>query len=327
MKIVAQMDEISSIKIKTDTTFLLLLAAQKRGHEIFYYHPSQLCFESCNSRLTAPLKKLKLYDREDDFFEIIAENTTDLKEIDVLLIRQDPPFDMSYLTATYLLERIKNQVLVLNNPSEIRNCPEKIFVTDFPDLTPPTIVTADCGAVLDFLKIHQKIVIKPLYAFGGESVLLLEQEDCNLTANIEMMLALYRNLPFIAQKFIPAVIDGDKRIFLVDGKPIASILRKARAHEIRANMAAGGTPQKTELNERDLEICTKISPFLQQKNLFLAGIDVIGEYLTEINTTSPTGIAAMNRLYGQNFEDEIILSIEQKFHEFSASNSLLPKSF
>ena len=311
------MDEISSIKIKTDTTFLLLLAAQKRGHEIYYYLPNELRFEVAKSKLFAPVRRLKLFDLETNFFEIIEKKIIDLSEADVLLIRQDPPFNMNYITSTYLLERLADKVLLINNPSEIRNCPEKIFVSDFPDLTPPTIISSDMETILEFLELNQKIAIKPLYAFGGESVLLLEHENANTQTNIEMMLALYKNLPIIAQKFLPEIKEGDKRIFLVDGEPIGVINRIASGNKIRSNMAAGGIAHKCELNKRDREICERIAPALKAKGLFLAGIDVIGEFLTEINTTSPTGIAAMNRLYEKRFEDEIMLSIEKKFHEFS----------
>lgn len=314
MKVVAQMDEISSINPKTDTTFLILLEAQNLGHEIFYYTPKHLNYQSSKQEISASVKKIKLQ-KSQNFYKIVEEKKSDLREFDVILVRQDPPFDMSYITTTYLLEKIKNHVLVLNDPSEIRNCPEKIFVTNFQDLTPPTLITSELNSVLEFQKVHTKIIIKPLYAFGGESVLMIENNDNNLATNFEMMIKIYKS-PLIAQKFIPEIKNGDKRIFLLDGKPIGAISRIAKDGEIRSNLHIGGKAQKASLSKRDLEICKTISPFLQEKNLFLVGIDVIGDYLTEINVTSPTCIPEINQQDGVKLENLIVNEIEQKLLKF-----------
>ncbi len=309
MKLLVQMDEISSIKIKTDTTFLLLLAAQESNWEIYYYHPSHLFFDSTKKSSFAKVNKLFLQKDEAEFYKILDTEIADLRTFDVILIRQNPPFDMKYLTATYILEKIKDDVLILNDPTEIRNCPEKIWVSEFSDLTPPTLICSDIDLILEFLLLHDEIVIKPLYGFGGESVLLLKTGDKNIISNISMMLKLYNNLPFISQKFLPNVESEDKRIFLVDGVPISAISLIPKNGEIRANMAVGGSAFKYELNQKDVEICNRLKPFLQKKNLFLAGIDLIGDYLIEINITSPTGIAAMNSIYGQNYHHQIFKKI------------------
>ncbi len=311
MKLVAQMDEIMSINIETDSTFAILFEAQKRGHEIFYYLPSELAFDSSSQKLFAPLKKIRLQKIKGNHCEILEKNETDLSKVDAILVRQDPPFDMNYITSTYLLEKIKNQVLILNNPSEIRNCPEKIFVTEFADLTPPTLISSRLDKIAEFCNHHEKIILKPLYFCGGEGVILLTKNDPNLASIFEMMMKNY-NTPLVAQKFLPEIKSGDRRILLLDGKVIGAVARIAKSGETRANLHIGGSAQKMILSKREKEICEKIGPELKKRGLFFVGIDVIGDYITEINVTSPTCIPEINQLEGVKLEEVILQAIEEK---------------
>ena len=305
MKFVAQMDEISSINIKTDTTFAILLEAQKQGHEIFYYLPSDLNFDFKAQELSAIVKKIILKNDPKKHYEIIETKTQDLSKFDVILVRQDPPFNMAYITSTYLLEKIKDKVLILNNPSEIRNCPEKIFIADFPDLIAPTLVTTNLQVIEEFRTKHQDIILKPIYSCGGDGVVLLKKDDANLASILEMLIKLYQT-PVMVQKFLPEIKKGDKRIILVNGKAVGGISRIAKENEVRSNLHIGGTAAETNLSERDLEICEKIGPELKKRGLFLVGIDVIGDYLTEINVTSPTCVPEINQLSGGKIEEMIV---------------------
>jgi glutathione synthase len=314
MKIVAQMDDIFSINIKTDTTLLMLQEAQIRGHEVFYYTPQTMFFDVKKQKIHAQISKIKL-NNSSNFCEILEKKYQDLADFDVILVRQDPPFDMNYLTTTYFLEKIKDLVLIINDPSNIRNCPEKLFVTNFPNLTPPTIISADLESIKKFHKEHKKIILKPLYSFGADGVILIDESGQNLSSNFEMMQKLY-STPLIAQKFLTEIKAGDKRIFLLDGEPIGAVARVAQEGEIRSNLHIGGNPCKAELNARDLEICREISPHLKKLNLLLVGIDVIGDYLTEINVTSPTCIPEINELNNQKLQIKILEKIEEKFMDF-----------
>jgi len=314
MKIVAQMDDIFSINIKTDTTFLMLQEAQNRGHEIFYYTPQSMFLDVKKQKICAQISKIKL-NNSSNFCEILEKKYQNLTDFDVILVRQDPPFDMNYLTTTYFLEKIKDLVLIVNDPSNIRNCPEKLFVTNFPNLTPPTIISSHLEIIKEFHKEHKKIILKPLYSFGADGVILIDETSQNLNSNFEMMQKLYKT-PLIAQKFLEEIGNGDKRIFLLDGEPIGAVSRVAQQGEIRSNLHIGGSAQKAQLTNRDLEICREISPHLKKLNLLLVGIDVIGDYLTEINVTSPTCIPEINELNNQKLQTKILETIEKKLSEF-----------
>ena len=314
MKIVAQMDDIFSINIKTDTTLLMLQEAQSRGYEIFYYTPQSMFFDVKKQKIFAQISKIKL-NNSSNFCEILEKKYQNLTDFDVILVRQDPPFDMNYLTTTYFLEKIKDLVLIVNDPSNIRNCPEKLFVTNFPNLTPPTIISSNLEIIKEFHKEHKKIILKPLYSFGADGVILIDESSQNLASNFEMMQKLYKT-PLIAQKFLAEISDGDKRIFLLDGEPIGAVARVAQKGEIRSNLHIGGSAQKAQLTNRDLEICQEISPHLKKLNLLLVGIDVIGDYLTEINVTSPTCIPEINELNNQKLQTKILEAIEKKLSEF-----------
>ena len=314
MKIVAQMDDIFSINIKTDTTFLMLQEAQSRGYEIFYYTPQSMFFDVKKQKIFAQISKIKL-NNSSNFCEILEKKYQNLTDFDVILVRQDPPFDMNYLTTTYFLEKIKDLVLIVNDPSNIRNCPEKLFVTNFPNLTPPTIISSNLEIIKEFHKEHKKIILKPLYSFGADGVILIDESSQNLASNFEMMQKLYKT-PLIAQKFLAEISDGDKRIFLLDGEPIGAVARVAQKGEIRSNLHIGGSAQKAQLTNRDLEICREIAPHLKKLNLLLVGIDVIGDYLTEINVTSPTCIPEINELNNQKLQTKILDAIERKLSEF-----------
>lgn len=316
MKIVAQMDDIFSINKVTDTTFLILLEAQKRGHEIYYYTPSTISFDVHQQNVSALISKIIL-NNSSDFCQIIEKKHQNLIDFDVVLVRQDPPFDMNYLTTTYLLEKIKDQILIINNPHNIRNCPEKLFVTNFPKYTPPTVISNDINIIKEFQQKFKEIIIKPLYSFGAEGIILINKNGDNLSSVFEMMKKLYKT-PVIAQKFISEVKNGDKRIFLLDGEPIGAVSRFSSDNEIRCNLHIGGNAKKTELNSRDYEICNAIKPYLSDLGLILVGIDVIGDYLTEINVTSPTCIPEINLLNAVKLEEKILYKIEEKFEEFTS---------
>lgn len=310
MKLVAQMDEISTINIETDSTFAVLLEAQKRGHEIFYYTPNELSFEVANQKLLAPIKKIRLQKIKNNFYEILETREEDLTKVDVILVRQDPPFDMKYITSTYLLEKIKDRTVILNDPSEIRNCPEKVFVTDFPDLTVETLISSNLEKIKEFRQKHKRIILKPLYAHGGDGVMLLENDDPNIGSIFETLMRSY-GAPLVAQRFLPEVKDGDKRIILINGKAVGGIKRLAKSGEIRSNLHVGGDAAKLVLSKREKEICEKIGPELKKRGLFFVGIDVIGDYLTEINVTSPTCIPEINSFDGGNIEGIIVSEIEK----------------
>jgi glutathione synthase len=311
MKLVAQMDEISSINIKTDSTFAILLEAQNRGHEIFYYLPSDLNLDLKSQKLSAKVRKISLKKEEKNHYKILEIGEKNLTDFDVILVRQDPPFDMNYITSTYLLETIKDQVLILNNPSEIRNCPEKIFISEFPDLIAPTLISRDLKKLEEFRQTHQNIILKPLYSAGGDGIALIKKDDIDFASIFEMMLKAYQT-PVMAQKFLPEISKGDKRIILIDGVAVGGIARIAKSGDVRSNLHVGGTAQKIKLSKRDLEICEKIGPQLKKRGLFFVGIDVIGDYLTEINVTSPTCIPEINELDALKIEEMIVKEIEKK---------------
>jgi glutathione synthase len=295
LKVAIQMDPIEGINIETDTTFFLMMEAQTRGHALWVYTPERIAYE--DGRVTARGRPLNLRAVKGDHHRVGDWETRDLSEMDVVLMRQDPPFDMAYITATHFLEAIHPKTLVVNNPLEVRNAPEKLFVTGFPGVQPPTLITSDPQAIYDFRAKHGDMVLKPLYGGGGSGVVRLSETDPNLDALLELHAMIGRE-PVIAQKFIPAVSKGDKRVLLVDGEPVGAINRIPAEGQVRSNLARGGRAEAVELTARDLELCAIIGPELRRRGLLFVGIDVIGDYLTEINVTSPTGAQQLKRFGG-----------------------------
>lgn len=310
LKIACQMDPIDRIDIRGDSTFALLLEAQARGHDIFYYTPNNLTLHG--HQLRARGATLKVADTLGAHFELSNPRVVDLgDERDVVLLRQDPPFDMGYITTTHMLERIHPQTLVVNDPSEVRNAPEKLFVLDYLDLMPPTIVTRSLDDVIAFRAEMKDIIVKPLFGNGGASVFRIQPGDTNLGALVEMFQGVFRE-PFMVQQYRPEVRSGDKRIILVDGDVAGALNRVPADGETRSNMHVGGQPKATSLTDRDLEICARLGPELKRRGLLFTGIDVIGPYLTEINVTSPTGIRQIKAFGGADIAALIWDAIEAK---------------
>ncbi|MGO1162164.1 glutathione synthase [Brucella pseudogrignonensis] len=297
LKVAVQMDHISTINITGDTTFALSLEAQKRGHELYHYTPDRLSMR--DGVVTARLEKLEVRDIKGDHYSLGEPVRRNMLDMDVVLLRQDPPFDMNYITNTHLLERIHPKTLVVNDPAWVRNSPEKIFVTEFPDLMPETLITKDPQEVLEFRREFGDIILKPLYGNGGAGVFHLADGDRNLTSLLEMFGQLFKE-PFIAQRYLKDVRSGDKRIILIDGEPVGAINRVPSESDARSNMHVGGRAEKTLLTAREREICERIGPSLKERGFILVGIDVIGDYMTEINVTSPTGIREIERFDGTN---------------------------
>ncbi|MBY6068728.1 glutathione synthase [Leisingera aquaemixtae] len=309
MKIAFQMDPVMGVDINADSSFRLAEEAQARGHELFFYTPDHLAYQE--GHVTARGHDMTVQRVEGVPAVLGPEREVDLGTFDVVWLRQDPPFDMHYITSTHLLDRLKGQTLVVNDPFWVRNYPEKLLVLDFPDLTPPTAIARDLQTIKAFKEKHGDIILKPLYGNGGAGVFRLDHGDRNLTALHELFTGFSRE-PLIVQKFLPDVSNGDKRVILVDGEPVGAINRVPAAGETRSNMHAGGRPEKTGLTERDLEICAAIGPLLREKGQIFVGIDVIGDYLTEINVTSPTGIQELERFDGVNIAGKVWQAIEAK---------------
>ena len=309
LKIAIQMDPIEDINIDADTSFRLALEAQARGHELFYYTPDQLAFE--NGAVTARGWPLEVRHEAGNHFSLGEKQKVNLADWDVVWLRQDPPFDMGYITSTHLLDMINPDTLVVNDPFWVRNYPEKLLVLRFAGLTPPTTIARDIDTLKAFKEEHGDIILKPLYGNGGAGVFRLGPDDRNLTSLHELFAGI-NNEPLIAQKFLPDVSNGDKRIILVDGEPVGAINRVPAKGEVRSNMHVGGRPEKIGMTKRDLEICAEIGPLLKEKGQLFVGIDVIGNYLTEINLTSPTGIQELERFDGTNVAALIWDAIEAK---------------
>lgn len=297
LKVAVQMDHISTVSIAGDTSFALSLEAQKRGHELYHYTPDRLSMR--DGVVSAAVEKLEVRDIEGDHFTLGEPVRRDLSQMDVILLRQDPPFDMNYITTTHLLERIHPKTLVVNDPAWVRNSPEKIFVTEFPDLMPETLITKDPQEVMDFRRRFGDIILKPLYGNGGAGVFHLADGDRNLTSLLEMFGQLFKE-PFIAQRYLKDVRAGDKRIILIDGEPVGAINRVPSETDARSNMHVGGRAEQSKLTPREREICERIGPSLKERGFILVGIDVIGDFMTEINVTSPTGIREIERFDGTN---------------------------
>ncbi|MGB6119569.1 MAG: glutathione synthase [Mesorhizobium sp.] len=295
LSVAVQMDHVRSINIAGDTTFALSLEAQRRGHRLFHYTPDRLSM--VGGKVFAAVEEMQLRDVKGDHFTLGEPVRTDLSAMDVVLLRQDPPFDMNYITTTHMLERIHPKTLVVNDPAWVRNSPEKIFVTEFPDLMPATLITKDPSEIAAFRKEHGDIIVKPLYGNGGAGVFHMKEDDRNLSSLLEMFGLMMRE-PFIVQQYLKDVRKGDKRIILIDGKAVGAINRVPAEHDSRSNMHVGGRAEATELTPREREICERIGPSLKERGFILVGIDVIGDYLTEINVTSPTGVREVKNFGG-----------------------------
>ncbi|MET4684240.1 glutathione synthase [Brevundimonas faecalis] len=310
LKVAIQMDPIEAVNVESDTTFLMALTGQARGHSLWVYDFRTLALE--DGRLFCRARPVSVRREQGNHADFGPEERLDLaQDVDVVLMRQDPPFDMAYVTATYLLERVHPKTLVVNNPAEVRSAPEKLIATLFPGLQPPTMVTSDPQALVDFHRRHGDVVLKPLHGAAGSGVVRLKADDPNLEALIEIHAAASRD-PLVIQKFIPAVSAGDKRIILVDGEPVGAINRIPAKDQVRSNLRVGGTAAPVELTPRDLEICAAIGPFLKERGLIFVGIDVIGDYLTEINVTSPTGAQQLLKFAGIDATERMWEVIEAK---------------
>jgi glutathione synthase len=309
LTVAIQMDPIEKIDIAGDSTFAMALEAQNRGHSLIYHGPRDLTFRE--GKVTARVRPLTVRAVKGDHFALGQPRVFDLSQADVVLMRQDPPFDMAYITATHVLEHIHPKTLVVNDPGHVRNAPEKIFVTQFRDLMPPTLITTDRAEINEFRAEHKDIILKPLYGNGGAGVFRVKPDDENLGALLEMFTQFYRE-PVIVQRYLPDVRKGDKRIILVDGEFAGAINRVPAKGEARSNMHVGGRPEATTLTRREQEICTALGPELKKRGLIFTGIDVIGDYLTEINVTSPTGILEVRRFGGPDIAKLIWEAIERR---------------
>ena len=307
--VAVQMDHVSSINIAGDSTFAMSLEAQARGYRLFHYTPNQLSLR--DGKVYATVEPMELRDEKGNHYTLGTPERVDLSTMDVVLLRQDPPFDMAYITSTHLLERIHPKTLVVNDPNWVRNSPEKIFVTEFEDLMPKTLITRDTGEIARFREEMGDIILKPLYGNGGAGVFHSSRDDRNFTSLLEMFGQMFRE-PYIAQQYLPAVRKGDKRILLVDGEPAGAINRVPAEHDSRSNMHVGGRAEPTELTAREREICARIGPALKARGFLLVGIDVIGDYMTEINVTSPTGLREVKRFGGADIAALLWDAIEAK---------------
>ena len=309
LTVAVQMDPIERINTAGDSTFALMLEAQARGHRLFYYTPDKLSMR--DGVVTAPMQPVEVRDVKGDHFTLGEMERRNVADMDVVLLRQDPPFDLAYITTTHLLERVHPRTLVVNNPIHVRNAPEKIFVTEFPQLMPPTLITRDMDAINAFREEHGDIVMKPLYGNGGAAVFKVGRKDPNFGSLFDLFSVTFRE-PWVVQRFLPQVSEGDKRIILVDGVALGAVNRVPAENDIRSNMVRGGAAETTMLSDREREICETIGPRLREMGLMFVGIDVIAGNLTEINVTSPTGIRAIKRLGGPDLAVSIWETIEDK---------------
>jgi len=311
LRVAVQMDPLEQINISGDSTFALMLKAQQRGHQLFHYLAEDLTFQ--DGRLYAGVHQVSVQAVAGSHFSLGKFSILDLgRDVDVVLMRQDPPFDLGYITATHLLERIQSETLVVNDPAGVRNAPEKVWVLDFAQYMPPTTVTRSLGAAREFLAQHGEMVLKPLHGNAGKAVFKISREGANLSALMELFNATYRE-PHVLQTFLPEVVEGDKRIILIDGEFAGAINRRPAQGDIRSNLAAGGTAEAADLTEIEREICAALGPELKRRGLLFVGIDVIGgRWLTEINVTSPTGIVAVDKFNGTDTPGVIWDAIERK---------------
>ena len=299
LNVAFQMDHIDTLSISGDTTFALCLEAQKRGHKIFHYTPDKLTYK--NGKTLSLVEPLQVMDDEDNHFTLGKPFETDFLDIDFVLMRQEPPFNMNYITYTHLLEHLPKNTRVINNPISVRNAPEKLLVTFFEDLMPETLISLDADAILNFQKIHKDIVLKPLYGKGGDGIIRLRNSE-DIFIKIESFIKDQEE-PIMVQPFLPEVENGDKRIILLNGEPVGCLNRIPAKGEFRSNLGVGGIPKLSELTQSDMKICKTIKPVLQEMNLVFVGIDVIGKYLTEINVTCPTGVRQIKNLGGSDIPE------------------------
>jgi len=309
LKVAIQMDHISTVHIEGDSTFAMGLEAQARGHSLFHYEPDRLQLR--DGQVRARIETMELRDIKGDHYALGPDEDTDLLEMDVVLLRQDPPFDMAYITTTHMLERIHPKTLVVNDPASVRNAPEKILVTEFADYMPETLITSDPLALAEFRKEMGDIILKPLYGNGGAGVFLLSKADMNFTSLLEMFQQAFRE-PLIAQRYLKEVRAGDKRIILIDGEPVGAINRVPSKTDARSNMHVGGKAEPAQLTKREHEICEAIKPALLERGLLFVGIDVIGDYMTEINVTSPTGIREVKQFSGTDIASLFWDAVEKR---------------
>ena len=309
LAVAIQMDPVENIDIDADSTFALALEAERRGHRLYHYLPRDLTYD--RGRLLAKARPLKVRREQGRHATLGSPEKLDLASLDVVLMRQDPPFDMSYISATHLLELIHPKTLVVNDPGSVRNAPEKLFVTEFPDLMPPTLITYDTDQIKDFREAYKDIIVKPLYGNGGAGVFHIKPDDDNLTSLLEMF-DQSLNEPLMVQQYLPEVRAGDKRIILIDGEPAGALNRVPPEGEARANLHVGGRAEQSSLTHREQEICEVIGPVLKERGLIFVGIDVIGDWLTEINVTSPTGLQEIGRFDGTSLEGQIWDAIEER---------------
>ncbi|PWB92701.1 glutathione synthase [Methylosinus sporium] len=314
--VAVQMDPLEKINFAGDSTFALMLEAQRRGHRLWHYTPDRLSLGA--GRLSAPAREISVFDDSARYYELGEERVLDLAGVDVVLLRQDPPFDLAYITSTHFLEKIQSRTLVVNDPAAVRNAPEKLFVMEFADLMPPTLLTRDRAAIEAFRAEHGDIVMKPLYGHGGAGVFKVAPVDPNFGSLFDLFSTTFRE-PWVAQRFLPAVSQGDKRILLVDGEPLGAVNRIPAENDIRSNMVRGGAAASTALTEREREICARLGPALRARGLLFVGIDVIDGNLTEINVTSPTGLRALSRLGGPDLAAPIFDAIEAKLARLRAN--------
>lgn len=307
-----QMDHVSTISIDGDTTFALSLEAQTRGYNLFHYTPDRL--SQRDGKVYASMEAMTLRDVEGDHFTLGERKRMPLEDMDVVLLRQDPPFDMNYITSTHLLEQVHPKTLVVNDPAWVRNSPEKIFVTEFADLMPKTLITKDAEEIASFREEVGDLIIKPLYGNGGAGVFHLRSDDKNLSSLLEMFGDLYRE-PYIAQQYLPQVRAGDKRIILIEGEAVGAINRVPAEGDARSNMHVGGQATAIDLTDRDKEICERIGPALRERGFTLVGIDVIGDYMTEINVTSPTGVREVKKFGGADIASLFWDAVEKRFDQ------------
>ena len=309
LTVAVQMDPIERIRIAGDSTFALLLEAQARGHSLLYYTPDRLNLQG--ARLFVEAQPLTVRDVQGKHARLGEARTIELADLDVVLLRQDPPFDLAYIATTHLLERIHPRTLVVNDPRAVRDAPEKLFVMDFPELMPPTLISRERAAIEAFRAEHGEVVMKPLYGFGGGSVFKIGERDPNFGSLFDLFSTIFRE-PWVVQRFLPAVSLGDKRILLVDGEPLGAVNRLPAEDDIRSNMVRGGAAAATELSDREREICARLGPHLKQRGLLFVGLDVIDGWLTEINVTSPTGLRALKNIGGPDLAPRIMDKVEER---------------
>ena len=316
LEIAVQMDPLERINFAGDSTFALMLEAKRRGHRLWFYTPDLLSLEG--GRLTARAHRIDVFDDPSRYYTLGEAHEIDLSEMDVALLRQDPPFDLAYITSTHFLERIQSRVLVVNDPAHVRNAPEKVFVMDFADLMPPTVLTRDRAAIERFRAKYGDIVMKPLYGHGGAAVFKIAQRDPNFGSLFDMFHTTFRE-PWVVQQFLPEVAQGDKRILLIDGVAMGAVNRVPAEDDIRSNMVRGGAAAATELSAREQEICARLGPELKKRGLLFVGIDVIDGRLTEINVTSPTGLRALKRIGGPDLAGPLFDAIEARLKTLRAA--------